>query len=166
MSNQLTRKYLVTCGLLLLPVFVWNIALWHYLPPVFAASEFWRDIPPVLGTTENALRGLIFTLPFFMPLSISSARQRTGIGLFIAGNLLYFASWLALIAAPDSLWSQSAIGFLAPAYTPILWLLGLAMLSGQLFWSNFYRWWMYLVLCGLFIAAHVTHAVIIYVRNY
>jgi len=166
MNIQFARKYLFTCGLLLLPVFVWNILFWRYLPPAFEAGEFWRDIPSTLAMAEHSLRLLIFTLPFFMPLGISGARQRTGLGILIAGNLLYFASWLALIIAPNSLWSQSAIGFLAPAYTPILWLLGLAMLSGQLFWGTFYRWWIYLVFSGLFIAVHVTHAAVVYIRNY
>lgn len=166
MSNPTIRKYLVTCGVLLLPVFVWNAVLVRFLPPVFAPSEFWRDIPHLLGTAENSLRLLVFTLPFFMPLNVSSARQRTGLGIFIAGNLVYFASWLALIAAPNSMWSQSALGFLAPSYTPILWFAGLALLGGQLFWGSFYRWWMYLALSGLFLVAHVSHAVIVYARNY
>ncbi len=166
MSIQSIRKYLVTCGLLLLPVFVWNVALVRFLPPAFAPNEFWRDIPYALGAAENLLRWLVFALPFFMPLKVSSVRERKGLGVFIAGNLVYFASWLALIGAPNSPWSQSAVGFLAPSYTPILWFAGLALLGRQLHWGSFYRWWMYLVLSGLFLVAHVSHSVIVYARNY
>ena len=165
MSIQLVRKYLVTCGLLLLPVFIWNAALMSLLPPVYLPDEFWRDIPDVIGTAENLMRLLVFTLPFLMPLSIASTRQRIGLGIFIAGNLVYFASWLALIVAPGSMWSHSAFGFLAPAYTPLIWFAGLALLSHRLFWGSFYRWWMYFVLCCLFLAVHITHAVIVYIRN-
>lgn len=166
MSTQPIRQYLVSCGLLLLPVFVWNIALMKFLPAAFAPSEFDRDIPHILSTAENVLRLLIFALPFLMPLNISSQRQRTGLVIFIAGNIIYFVSWLALIAKPNSPWSQSALGFLAPSYTPILWFVGLALLSRQLFWGKFYRWWMYLALSGLFIISHVSHAAIVYARNY
>ncbi len=166
MSNPLIRKYLISCGLLLFPIFIWNAVFVRFLPPAFAQSEFWRDIPYLLGATENSLRLLTFTLPFLMPLEVSSTKQRTGLVIFIIGNLLYFASWLALIAAPNSLWSQSALGFLAPSYTPALWFIGLALLSRQLFWGSIYRWWMYLALSGLFLVAHISHAVIVYARNY
>ena len=166
MRINLIRKYFTTCGLLLLPVFVWNAMLMRFLPPAFSPGEFWRDIPPGLALAENGLRLLVFIIPFLMPLNLASTRQRIGLRIFITCTLVYFASWLPLIAAPNSPWSQSAIGFLAPAYTPILWFTGLAMLSHRLFWGRFYYWWMYLVLSGLFISAHITHAVIVYARNY
>lgn len=166
MNSQSIKKYLLTCGLLLIPVFIWNVVFVSYLPPAFAPSEFWRDIPHVLVAVENSLRLVVFTLPFIMPLSVSSAQQRTRLVVFIAGNLVYFASWIVLIAMPDSLWSQSALGFLAPSYTPIIWFAGLALLGRRIFWGSFYRWWMYLALSGLFLVAHVTHAAIVYARNY
>lgn len=101
-----------------------------------------------------------------MPLSVSSTLQRKGLVIFIVGTLIYFASWLALIVAPDSQWASSPIGFLAPAYTPMIWLAGLAVLGRRVFFVTFYRWWMYLALSAIFIAAHVAHAVVVYVHNY
>jgi len=160
------QQYVFSCGLLLLPALLWNVVLARFLPPAFAPAEFWRDIPYALTAAENTLRLLVFVLPFFMPLHVSGASQRAGMRVFSAGTIVYFASWLAIIAAPNSLWSTSAIGFLAPAYTPILWLAGLSLLGRQLFCGSFYRWWMYLALSGLFLVAHVSHAVIVYARNY
>jgi hypothetical protein len=64
------------------------------------------------------------------------------------------------------MWAGSALGFLAPAYTPVLWFTGLALLGRRLFWGGFYRWWMYLVLSLAFLAAHVTHTFIVYARNF
>ena len=157
---------MLSCGLLLLPVFVWNAMFMGSLPPAYQADEFWRDIPAILGSVENTLRLLVFALPFLMPLNIETARQRSGLTIFITGNLLYFASWLALMLEPQSWWSHSALGFLAPAYTPMIWFAGLAMSSNRLFWGSFYRWWMYLAISGIFLSAHLVHAVIVYLRNY
>jgi hypothetical protein len=69
-----------------------------------------------------------------------------------------------LIAAPSSSWSLSAIGFLAPAYTPLVWLLGLALLMQRLHWRSPYRWWFYLTLSACFLATHISHAAIVFMR--
>lgn len=85
MRIQSAHKYLSTCGVLLLPIFAWNVVFPRFLPPEFAPEEFWHDIPYFLGTVENSLRLFVFTLPFFMPLSISSSMQRAGLGIFVGG---------------------------------------------------------------------------------
>jgi hypothetical protein len=158
-------RYLVSCGLLLVPILVWNIALIERLPSAISSSEVWGAIPQPLAFTENSLRVLVFAVPFFMPLHLSTKRQKRGMALFIVGTLVYFASWLLLIAAPQSSWATSAVGFLAPAYTPLLWLLGLSLLGSNLFWSSSYRPWMYAVLSLVFSVIHISHATIIYVHN-
>jgi hypothetical protein len=65
---------------------------------------------------------------------------------------------------PDSAWSLSAIGFLAPAWTPLVWLLGLALLMQRLQWPSPYRWWHYLALSIAFLAAHIGHCAIVFSR--
>lgn len=159
------RRYATNCGLLLIPTLVWNLVLADRLPPAFSAEVFWRDIPRPLGMLENASRILVFALPFFMPLEVSPRGQRRRILFFAAGALVYFASWLPLIAAPSSMWAVSAAGFLAPAYTPAFWLLGLALLGRRLFWGDWYRWWMYLPIAAVFLAAHIGHTSLIYGRT-
>ena len=166
MNVRPIRQFVFSCGLLLLPALAWNVALTEFLPPAIASPESWDDIPPALASAESSLRFLVFALPFFMPLSVSSTLQRKGLVIFIVGTLVYFASWLALIAAPKSQWASSPIGFLAPAYTPMIWLAGLAVLGRRVFFITSYRWWMYLALSAVFIAAHVSHAVFVYVHNY
>lgn len=79
---------------------------------------------------------------------------------------MYTASWLALIALPQSAWANSTAGFLAPAYTPALWLLGLALLSQEYSWGGTCRPWMYGTLSIFFLAAHISHAAIVYSHNY
>ena len=164
-KNRGPQHYLWSCGLLLLPAIVWNMALFDRLPPAFAASNFWRDIPGPLALIENSLRVIVFGLPFAMPLSASTPAQRRSLFIFGLGSLVYFSSWLPLIVWPESAWSTSALGFMAPAYTPALWLFGLAALGRQLFWGHFYRWWMYVVVSCGFIAAHIAHTALVYARN-
>lgn len=43
-----------SCGLLSVPILVWNIALTRFLPLPLASAEFWRDIPPLVAYGENA----------------------------------------------------------------------------------------------------------------
>ena len=131
------------------------------LPPIFASAE-WRHIPAPLAFTENILRLAIFVLPFLMPLDLTAPDRMRILLVFIVGNLLYFASWLALILFPSSPWSSSALGLAAPAYTPALWLLGIALLGRKLFWGTFYRWWMYAVLAIASFAAHVAHTALVF----
>jgi hypothetical protein len=158
--------YALSCGLLLIPIAVWNVMLFKHLPVAFQDKEFSRDIPKSLVFTENGLRIAVFTFPFLMPLDITSQSAVTALLIYVGGMLLYFGSWLALILFKTSRWSRRALGFAAPAYTPSLWLLGVAMLGEELFWGTFYRWWMYLLLCIAFLAAHLTHTMIVFSRNH
>lgn len=166
MPAQLVRPYVITCGLLLLPTLAWNAALLKRLPPAISNPDTWGAIPQPLAIAENTLRILIFAVPFFMPLHVSTKRQRGGIALFIVGTLMYFASWVALIASPQSFWATSAAGFLAPAYTPALWLLGLSLLAQEYSWGSTAHPWTYATLSALFLAAHISHATIVYAHNY
>jgi hypothetical protein len=160
------RHYFLSCGLLLVPVFIWNAALARFLPGAWSAHEFWRDIPASLAFAENSLRLIVSGLPFLMPLELNSLNKRRGLIVYGVGSGLYYASWLAILLAPDSAWAASSAGFLAPAYTPLVWLVGLALLGQRLYWGRFYRWWMYLIPAGMFTAAHVGHAALVYARSH
>jgi hypothetical protein len=160
------QRYALSCGLLLVPAILWNIALTEYLPPAFSLAEFWRDIPAPLAFAENSLRVAVFALPFFMPLDVSAPASKRALLIYVTGTLVYFASWLSLILSPASSWSTSALGFTAPAYTPFLWLLAIGLLGRQLFWGAFYRRWMYLVLALAFLAAHISHTALVYARSH
>jgi len=160
-----SRRYALSCGLLLVPAIAWNLTFTSTLMPASAMEEFSRDIPAPLVFIENLLRGLVFVLPFAMPLEVMSQSERCALWGFVLGTLVYFASWMALMYWPHSAWSSSPMGLLAPAYTPILWLCRLAALGERLFWGHFYRWWMYLLVCVGFLAAHITHAALVYTRS-
>jgi hypothetical protein len=160
------QRYLLSVGLLALPIFLWNAAFTRFLPSTFAMAEFWRDIPTPLAYLENSFRLIVSALPFLMPLELTSPLQRKGLLFYSVGIALYFGSWVALMNAPHSPWATSAIGFLAPAYTPVMWLVGFALLGQRLYWGRFYRWWMFLIPAVGFIATHVGHTAIVYARTH
>jgi hypothetical protein len=162
--NPQFLRYAKNVGWLLVPVSVWNVALASHLPQSFSPAVFSSDIPALLSAAENTLRIVVFALPFFAPFELISTWQRVGLAVFGIGLAIYFASWIPLIAAPSSSWSLSAIGFLAPAYTPLVWLLGLALLMQRLHWRSPYRWWLYLTLSACFLATHISHAAIVFMR--
>ena len=69
----------------------------------------------------------MIALAVFMPLRISTQRQKTGLVIYIVGAILYILSWVPLILFPQSAWSTSLIGFSAMAYTPLVWLIGIGL---------------------------------------
>jgi hypothetical protein len=65
MSETGWLRDVVSCGLLTLPIFVWNVIFARFLPPSLALPDFERDIPLRLACGENALRFVVIVLPFF-----------------------------------------------------------------------------------------------------
>ncbi|MFN0122290.1 MAG: hypothetical protein ACKV2V_17480, partial [Blastocatellia bacterium] len=94
------RSYLWSCGLLIVPILVWNLVLSRFLPPAFAPDEFWREIPPFVRYGENILRFAVLLLPFLMPLEVTTDVQRRGLQLFVVGTVFYVLAWCALILYP------------------------------------------------------------------
>ena len=162
MADRNLLRYWSSCGLLLLPILAWNAAFVGRLPPAMAQAALWDNIPSGLALAEALLRIPVFGLPFLMPLALQTQGQRLALAGFVVGVLVYFGSWCALMLAPASAWSTRVWGFLAPAYTPALWLLGLAALGRRLFWGRRYRRWMYAALAALFLDVHLTHSRLVF----
>jgi hypothetical protein len=66
------------------------------------------------------------------------------------GTLVYFATWLPLLSAPASAWSNSTPGLLAVRLTPYLSFLGIAILGYS---------WVYGVIAAVFILLHTWHRI-------
>ena len=165
MKTASFTNYLLNCMLLLLPIMAWNMIFASKLPQAYSAEIFWKDIPPLIANGENIFRLLVFILPLLMPLRIETQSQKLGLWLYIAGTVIYFITWLAQIYFPQSAWSLSALGFLAPAYTPLLWLFGISLIGSAFYFSSPYRSWMYIVTSIIFIGFHLSHALTVYLRN-
>lgn len=137
------------CFWLLVPILVWNILFVDKLTHVtFAADE---NVPAWLLIMETIFRVGVFLIPLFLQMQSKTQHSQTGWILYTIGILIYFLSWLPLMIAPESAWSNHVLGVTAPAYTPLLWLLGIGLIGG---------WWPYLGLSVLFVGIHVSHWVL------
>lgn len=154
------------CFLFFIPIGLWNVLFYNQLPVAFQTAESVKNVPAFLEQGEHVSRLLILTLSFHMPLKIQTGTQEKGLWLYLIGILIYFTSWLLLAYFPESSWSQSVMGFMAPAYTPILWLSGIGWV-GNSFHSHvpFKRWYFFL-LAFLFLVFHNAHTYFIYVGTH
>jgi len=166
MNLNTIKKYSLNCFLLTIPIMLWNVFFKKKLPKAFQPEIFWDDIPSFLTYGENISRIIVFILTFLMPLSILTSTQKKGLFFYISGSILYFASWLILIYFPDSGWSNSVLGFMAPAYTPFLWLTGIGLIGNSFYFNLTYRRWQFIGTSLVFLTFHNFHTLTIYFRTH
>jgi len=141
----LMKKILSNGYIAILPILFWNIFLTSKLPKAFDPKVFNSDIPLAIIICENIFRTLIFLMPLFFRLNITSSIHIKGVVIYSFGVLLYFVSWLLLIYEPTSIWSTSILGFAAPSYTPVIWLIGLSMLVKSYTFNWVYSKWHFIL---------------------
>jgi len=164
MKVDILRKILSNGYIAIIPIIVWNILLTSKLPPAYIPEAFNSNIPLTIIIGENLFRSIIFILPLFFFLNITSSFDKKGLFIFFFGIALYFSSWLMLIYAPNSSWSNSILGFIAPAYTPLIWLVGLSLLVESYYFKLAYSKWHYILPSIAFSTFHVSHAIYVYNR--
>jgi hypothetical protein len=157
-------KYLLNCFLLTLPILVWNIFLTNKLPKAFQPDLFWNKIPAFLTYGESISRIIVFILTLLMPLNIITAIQKKGLFFYASGTIIYFASWIILIYFPDSDWSNSILGFMAPAYTPFFWLIGIGLIGDSFYFNLPFRRWFFILASIIFLVFHNLHAYTVFYR--
>jgi hypothetical protein len=150
------------CFWLILPLLLWNLLLGSHITDTRITSD--AASPKWLLAAENISRILVFVFPALLSLPSRTnwqfvlpgnanwqfALQRTGVVIYIIGTLIYFASWLPLIFAPGSPWSNNSPGLLAPRVTPFLSFLGIAMIGNS---------WLYGLISATFILFHTWHGI-------
>ncbi len=144
-----------------------EVTPWFYLKNSlvkFPISIFWKDIPQFLAFGENIARILLFLLMAVMPLRLTTRTQKAGLALYGFGTLVYFGSWLTLMHPISSECPSSAIGFLAPAYTPILWLTGIGLIGDSFAFNMRYRRVYFFGVALVFLGFHVAHAWLVFGR--
>jgi len=158
------RQYLSNCFLLTIPILLWDFIFTVSLPPSFQPEIFWDNIPSFIAYGENISRMMMFILMLLMPLKLSTRMQKRGFAIYGIGILVYFASWLSLIYLPNSTWSSSLLGFLAPAYTPLFWLVGIGLIGDCFYFNLPYRKWIFFLAVGAFLIFHNWHTYLIFLR--
>ncbi|MDC7124204.1 MAG: hypothetical protein PQJ46_01465 [Spirochaetales bacterium] len=151
------RQYLLNGGLLLLIAMLWNIIFYAKLPEVFLIENFTKNIPRIILTFESIFRYITFTFTFFIVIELKTRLQKAGLLIFIIGIIIYFSSWSIQMFAHESMFATSFIGFCAPAYTAIIWLLGIGLLS-----ANKYKRMIFIPVSLIFIMLHTVHIIIVY----
>jgi hypothetical protein len=102
----------LNCFWLSLPLLAWNLLLGSKLTQEQIASA--AHSPAWLLGAENVFRLATFSLPLFLRLQLDSNLGKIGLAVYLLGRLVYFASWILLIWAPQAAWSQSLPGLFAP----------------------------------------------------
>lgn len=156
------KKYLYTCFMLLLPVLLWNIVFVNRLPEVYTNKAIWDDIPSWLMLSEHALRMVVFMAPLFLKISFKLKTQKAGLALYLIGLLLYFLSWIWQIYFPQSSWSTSLMGYMAPAYTTMFFFLGIGLIGRQSIMNIPKPGTVYIAISLLFVIVHSCHAYLAY----
>ncbi len=138
----------LNCLWLMVPLLLWNFLLGPRLKDARITSD--EHSSKWLLALENISRMAAFMLPLLIPLHLDSPIQKTGLILYLFGTLLYFASWLPLMLAPSSTWSNHSIGLFAPRITPLLPFIGIALIG---------RSWLYTIIVIAFILLHNLHGI-------
>ena len=137
---------IINCLFLILPLLAWNLI---FGPKITNARITSDDHSPMwFLAAENILRMAVFILPLLIPLHLDEPLRKVGLIVYISGTLVYFVSWLPLILVPQSTWSNSTIGLMAPRITPLMGFLGIALIGES---------WLYGILCAFFITLHTIH---------
>jgi hypothetical protein len=166
MNFEVLKKYFFNCFLLTIPILLWDYIFTDKLPKAFQPEIFWKDIPSFITYSENISRLIMFVFISFMPLKIITNKQKNGLLLYVAGCLLYFAAWIILMYFPNTAWSNSVLGLLAPAYTPLVWLVGIGFIGDSLFFKIPFRRWLYFLVVIIFLIFHNWHTYLIYFRTH
>ncbi len=167
MTSKNITKYLFSGIVLLLITMLWNVIFYAYLPDGYSPENFKMNIPAIVLAGENFFRILTFGFIIFLMLGLKDRSQKIGLILYISGVILYFASWSAQMFLPDSQWSQSLLGYTAPAFTPIIWLLGIGLLGKEFAIKKIpYNRIVFITLSIVFVVFHMAHAVIAYFNQY
>lgn len=136
------------CFWLILPLLAWNILFGAKITQEQITSD--AHSPAWLLGAENVFRLTTFMLPLLLPINWDASLGKIGLLVYLLGILVYFASWIPLMFAPHSIWSQGIPGLFAPRLTPLIWLAGIALVANS---------WGYGLLAALFIFFHTWHGI-------
>ena len=140
------RGLLLNGFVLILPLLLWNLVLGSRIRQEKITSD--AHSPAWLLTAENIFRLVVFISPLLLTMNFNDSPGKIGLIVYGAGTLVYFVSWLPLMFASQSTYSNSLLGLFAPRLTPLISLFGIALLCHS---------WLYGLISALFIFFHTWH---------
>lgn len=149
-------------ALLIIPPMIITFGLWGALPAAYSPDVFWKNIPGWLGLFENIFRVLVFSLPGILYFGEKEKGQPLGWYLYIGGVVVYLASYLVQIVYPNSTWSQSIIGFTAPAWSTLFWFTGIGLVCTRSWLPIAWHRAIYLSCAFIFLIFHIGHTGLVY----
>ncbi len=162
LDSLAARKLFRNGALLIIPPTIVTFGLGGVLPAAYRPDIFWKDIPGWLSLLENIFRTLVFSLPGILYFGKKEPGQSLGWYLYIGGLAVYLASYLAQIVFPASGWSQSAIGFTAPAWSTLFWFAGIGLVCARSWLPIPWHRAIYLLSAAIFLIFHMGHTGLVY----
>jgi len=130
LSDANKYKLIVSNSFLwLVPPLIWNIA-WGTNNSA-QLGFFDGEAPQSLLVTENIFRVSAMMYPLLLPIKSQNKKFKQGLITYLVGSAVYYASWTYLMNNPDSQLSQTTMMRFAPAYTPLIWLTGISLMSNS-----------------------------------
>ena len=149
-------------ALLIIPPMIITFGLWDALPAAYSPDIFWKNIPNWLGLFENIYRILVFSLPGILYFGKREKGQSLGWYLYVGGLVVYLTSYLIQIFFPASAWSQSIIGFTAPAWSTLFWFAGIGLVCMRSWLPIPWHRAIYLLSTAIFLIFHIGHTGLVY----
>jgi hypothetical protein len=165
----ITKTDIIKSGIwLTFPPLLFSLSLMSLLPTALTPAQFNQGIPDVLLNVESIARILVFAMPAFFSIGISTTTQKRGLALYLAGVAIYYLCYGTQNFFPNSSWSKSTLGFAASAYTNVFWMIGLGLLGEKFYFTERlrYRPIFYIVPAVVFVIVHTTHTVIYHQRSF
>jgi phosphotransferase system glucose/maltose/N-acetylglucosamine-specific IIC component len=75
------------------PPLLFSLGLMSLVPNALTPDRFNRGIPDLLVTVESIGRILVFAMPAFFSIGISTKTQKRGLVLYLAGVIIYYLSY-------------------------------------------------------------------------
>ncbi len=147
---------------LTLPPMLFSLSLMEFGPSSLTPAQFNEGISIGLLNIESFARIVVFVMPAFISLGLSTPIQKRGLIFYLAGVTLYVLTYGIQNFLPDSAWSLSTFGFAASAYTNIVWMVGLGLLGENFYFTKHlrYRPIFYIGPAAFFVAIHTAHTVL------
>jgi hypothetical protein len=149
-------------AILTIPPLVISFGLWDALPVSYSAERFWTGIPNWLGFMENTFRLFALAVPGILYFENREKLQAFGWLFYCIGLVLYLLSYLLQIQFPASAWSQSAVGFTAPAWSTAFWFSGIGLVCARSWLPIPWHRSIYFICVFIFLICHTGHAWLVF----